>query len=181
MINIYLDMDDVLVDFKTYVKNHFNITQEITTWYFFKWMFPDTYEEESNKFFKNMSVPDWVNLGKTSRSDELYQLCRKISSNRVCILSAPPTSGLFNCATGKNKWIQKHYPDTPVIIDPVKWRYAAVNSILIDDKEENCNKFIRHGGHAWLYTTESNKNQETQLNRFNFNTFEGELRAANLI
>lgn len=64
----------------------------------------------------------------------------------VYIVTAPARS--TDCVAGKYSWIKEHFPDyrRKLIICTHKELLADKNSILIDDRDKNCEAFEKAGG-----------------------------------
>lgn len=96
--------------------------------------------EESNYFWDNLSPFPWAR--------QLYEFLGRFAP--VTIASSP-SDGL-NCIYGKTQWLKKHIDSNITTGDCVftKKKYLLANSeaLLIDDLQDNCDKFIAAGGHA---------------------------------
>ena len=96
--------------------------------------------EDSNYF--------WDSLGTFPWSKDLYDFLRKFAPVTIC---SSPSDGL-NCVYGKTQWLKKHIDQSITTGDCVftkkKYLLANPNVLLIDDLQENCDKFIAAGGHA---------------------------------
>ena len=78
---------------------------------------------------------------------------------KILILTSPicglniPREATINCLAGKFDWIKENlsqYFLRQFSMSPVKDFCAMENSLLIDDSDENVNKFERAGGQAIL-------------------------------
>tara|TARA_R110002020_G_scaffold351513_1_gene564697 strand:- start:2666 stop:3247 length:582 start_codon:yes stop_codon:yes gene_type:complete len=95
----------------------------------------------SNKNY--WSEMDWLEGGK-----ELWDF---IKPYKPIILTAPIKSSDAS-RLGKEEWCAKHLgEEVKVIVEEEKWKYAAINTILIDDREKNVRLFREAGGEAILY------------------------------
>lgn len=71
--------------------------------------------------------------------------------HQLCLLSSP--SNCHYSLSGKSKWIQTNLDKKwhrQFLFGPCKEMCAGSNSLLIDDSENNCNKFEQAGGNAIL-------------------------------
>ena len=92
----------------------------------------------------------WVNLDKFEWADNLVKLISEKTEN-FCFLTSPSDNPL--CASGKLKWIKKHFPkySRKIIITPQKYMCATPDSILIDDSKKKTDKFQEFGGSVFLW------------------------------
>ena len=99
---------------------------------------------------------DWLEGGK-----ELWDF---IKPYKPIILTAP-VEGSDASKLGKEEWCAKHLgEEVEVIVDADKEKYAGTNTILIDDREKNVNKFKDAGGKTILYINyDSAKQQMKQI------------------
>lgn len=96
--------------------------------------------EDSNYFWDELPSYPW--------SKSLYDFLKRFAP--VTIVSSP-SDGL-NCVYGKVQWLKKYIdPDIATgdcVFTKKKYLLANPNTLLIDDLQENCDKFIEAGGHA---------------------------------
>lgn len=96
---------------------------------------------EDNSYF-------WDSLGVFPWSKQLYEFLGKFAPVTIC---SYPSDGL-NCVYGKVQWLKKYIDSNITTGDCVftKKKYLLANpeTLLIDDLQENCDKFIAAGGHA---------------------------------
>jgi len=144
-MNIYVDMDDVLADFKQYstkiLGKQFNeVRYENLTWAKLK---------ENPRLYRDLEVKDGA-----------YKLMEFLSSYKnsysIYLLTAVPRNNDMQWAFyDKVNWAQKYFPDYPVFFGPFstdKWRHLRTsNDVLIDDRESNYNDWKNAGGKAYLY------------------------------
>lgn len=110
-------------------------------------------------FWEPCDMTFWHKLPKTPEADDLVRLAIS-ASRRVCgvwpvrVLTMPSSHGRDECIQGKLNWLEDHYPELAgeIIFENEKWKYAAAQpgSLLIDDNEQNCQKWVRNGGYAVL-------------------------------
>ena len=88
-------------------------------------------------------VAAWENLVSQRRADE------------VRFLTALPRNDDMPWAVNdKVYWARDHFPTIPVFIGPYssdKWRHCQPGDILIDDRTDNCEQWIKAGGLAHVY------------------------------
>lgn len=102
-----------------------------------------SYSEYLQKFGKDF----WSTIPPMDWCFELWNLCNSICD--TYILTSPSNHG--SSAHGKMEWIQKHLKTNKFIITPAKYTLANPNSLLIDDSPKKIDKFINHGGKAFLF------------------------------
>ena len=163
MVKIFLDMDEVIVDFvRPALKLHkLNIPYTNVSWDIRSHSdlsAPDFWNKFDKDFYTNLP---WLSNGKAL----LNFLIGLVGAENICLCTAPIlTSG---CIEGKMNWIRRELPgfDRRFMITPVKHFCAGSNKILIDDKEKNCQSFIQHGGKAILvpapWNSETGKYEDT--------------------
>lgn len=151
---ILLDMDGVIVDLVGGFKEIFGEPEREDTWDVHGWwnIGHDTFwrKTENERFWSNLKGYDgWHNfLNGLMMIDDVI-LC---SSPRDCPYSF----------SGKFKWIQKNLGEDfkDYIFTPQKQIFASIpNIILIDDYDENVDKFRESGGRAILVPRPYNKNR----------------------
>ena len=144
MRTIYLDMDDVIADFKAYavrVLRRRNDHEE-------KWP-----QEDWNRLRDNPRL--YRDLDKTTEADELVAYCRRLCSERdwaLMFLTAVPKGNDVHWAFyDKVHWAAEHYPDIPVMFGPFskdKHVHCRPGDVLIDDRTSNCEEWRAAGGVA---------------------------------
>ena len=99
----------------------------------------------------------WVNLKEFSWHRELVLFISSLKNTEdFHIITAPsqcPTS-----YTGKVRWIKKQYGAgfDRFAITPHKEIFAQPGVLLIDDREENINKFVAAGGEGLIFPSQGN-------------------------
>jgi len=138
---IYCDLDSVLVDFErgyeeltgknikgNNVKGDKNFWQPIT--------------DKGVDFWKNLH---WMPDGK-----QLWNYIKKYKPN---ILSAPSRDK--SSKIGKQMWVEINIPGFNLILTPanLKQEYASPNSVLIDDRADNIQRWKDAGGIGILHSS----------------------------
>lgn len=67
----------------------------------------------------------------------------------VCILTSP--SNHSSCLAGKQRWIEKYLNTRDFLIGKHKEYCANLNSVLVDDRQKNCDLFYQNGGHVFQW------------------------------
>lgn len=162
MITIYLDMDEVLVDFiGGYIKMMGLDYQQVMSHHKRgEWAIMDTLTR-AMKLPKPMSVEQfwapidgdcqfWEKLEPLPWCDRLWKEVHKLTQD-VHIISSP--SHCDSSYTGKVRWLKRKFGRdfTRFMLTPHKEILAKPNSILIDDRESNCNKFCKAGGRSVIF------------------------------
>lgn len=160
-LGVFLDMDGVVVNWvrgicaahnrpNPYLEPHAQGVWDV--WSLWNMTIDDFWAPCSSEF--------WRGLAKTEEADALVGIATA-ASGVVCgtalpvrVITMPASHGLEGCIEGKLGWLDEHYPTLSheVIFERDKWKYAAAQpgSLLIDDNEKNCAKWIQSGGYAVL-------------------------------
>jgi len=126
---IYFDIDNTLTDYTGGLKK-LNLTPR------------DTTKDEYEHFW---SEAEWLPL-----SQNMIKFSQKYFPTEI-LTASPDYPSPKN---GKLKWIKNNIGNIPVIFTKSgkeKGRYANKNTILIDDKQENINHFVKQGGIGILF------------------------------
>ena len=92
----------------------------------------------------------WANLPRTSEASALvelgYHYCSKNSDGQhsLAVLSAPCSA---DCAAGTWAWVAANYPLECILMKD-KYLLASSDRVLIDDKDDNIDRWIDAGGPA---------------------------------
>lgn len=166
MIKLFLDMDGILTDFHSAAMEYFDIPKDTvfpandfdTVKYMCaaksKAIGVNTFWEQD--FWKLLDVKFWSQMLKTKECNDILKVSEQIFEDNVCILSSP-ANGVS--AQGKVMWIEENLPSFShrFLLGKGKAFVAGPQSILVDDRNENVDDFILHGGHALLYPRHWNR------------------------
>lgn len=96
----------------------------------------------------------FANLKVMPGAKRMFEKATSMVSTDPKILTAPISNSLF-CEPEKRQWATKHFgvPDSNIIVDQEKFKYAAPNHILIDDRRKNIDSWIAAGGIGILHTS----------------------------
>lgn len=146
---VYCDMDGVLVDFDK------------------------GYENLTGKSVKNIFVSDksfwepltkagagfWINLEWMSDGKQLWNYIEKYNPQ---LLSAP--SRQESSKIGKKIWVRRNLPNVPLLLKAAKYKqeYASPNSILIDDRKDNIERWNAAGGIGIYHISATNTIKQLQ-------------------
>lgn len=148
-IEIYIDMDEVVADFKGYA--HMVLRGEkIENGY----RFPEHQWErlkDNPRMYRDLPLKDGAN--------ELVEWCKSYCdehNGKLSFLTAMPRKGdVWYAFYDKVHWADNNFPDIPVFFGPKsedKQNYCkGNNSILIDDRADNCKRWRDAGGRAHQY------------------------------
>jgi len=107
----------------------------------------------NDMFWRHFGYKFWSQLEKTVEADEIVDLaCRWVGRSNVCFLTHPCDAE--GCIAGKLEWLDMYYPDIHCMLSCGEVRKefcASPHSVLIDDKSENVDVFIKEGGNAFLF------------------------------
>ena len=146
-MNIYLDMDDVVADFKGYAKRVLRKEPDSN------FRYP---ENEWKRLKDNPRI--YRDLKLKDGAEELVHWCQEWCLRNdagLFFLSALPRNNDIQYAPyDKFMWARKHFRGIPVFLGPYsgdKWRHCDPGDILIDDRESNCREWEAAGGRAFQY------------------------------
>ena len=151
-VTIFLDYDDVVVDWVSASAKTFNLDLKdlsVRTVLEEKWGGIDAYvsEEKLWETIHKKGAKWWEALPLLPWGKELYEKLSEVGE--VCFLTAP--SDHPSCASGKVSSIKKHFNTRNFLIGKPKHLCAQMSSILIDDRPDNCKKFVDAGGQAFQW------------------------------
>ncbi len=99
------------------------------------------------KFWENLEVFPWAN--------DLISMCSN-NADHIAFLTSPGNlkvdpvnSGI--ASHGKTMFVEKNFPDVPLIITKSKHILANQDTLLIDDTIRNIEDFRNHGGYAFHF------------------------------
>lgn len=167
---IYLDLDDVLNHFTSTVGFLFGTTQST---YDLSWHPKDVgfdlfaairkhyatsggdlsrCPRSAEQMWKTLTHNDWANVMPVLHMDEMLDLCcSEVGEENVFIATSPTKCP--QAASGKVEWINNYLPEwlrRQYFITPRKWMLSGPGRMLIDDHKDNCDKWTKRGGLAYL-------------------------------
>lgn len=145
---IFLDLDDVLVDFvgsayKLLVGNYKDTSIDDYTVFLDFLNKNRSYREKAFERIARGGPSWWTNLPKLPWADELISVCKK-SCNNVYILTDP--GPIAEAATGKWQWAIDNGLERHILLVRNKSLLATPNSVLIDDRNRYIVPWIECGG-----------------------------------
>lgn len=105
------------------------------------------------------TIEFWADMERLPDADAILEIVLDfVPAHEICLLTSPSPSPLS--AAGKLLWIQRNYPSFSrrIMISAAKHFVAHENSLLIDDRDQNCNEFRDEGGQAILLPRPWNSN-----------------------
>jgi 5'(3')-deoxyribonucleotidase len=148
-INLYCDLDGVLVDF---VKGYKDLTGiDISGQWHDSSEFWDPVDKAGYDF--------WINLSWTKDGKKLWNYIEKYNPE---ILSTPSRQN--DSRIGKHDWVKKELPGVHLILRSAKNKkeFASPDSILIDDRDSNIEDWKNSGGIAIHHKSTENTIKELQ-------------------
>lgn len=99
----------------------------------------------------------WADLEPTADGFDILEAVEDAFGDRVCLLTTPSKDP--ECPAGKLRWIAKHVPqyENRYLMGPSKEFCTGPNRLLIDDRDENVERFVAAGGTAFLLPRPWNK------------------------
>jgi 5'(3')-deoxyribonucleotidase len=157
---VFLDLDDVLADFKGAACKVYGTTLEE---YMSKnagreWDMCPTLGVSRADFWNTINAAGaifWENIEPLPWFDSLVSIVANYDSDWV-LLSAP--SLCSSSYVGKIAWIKKHLGDKfeRYILTSHKELLAKPGTLLIDDRERNVERFVKAGGDGIVFPSEFN-------------------------
>lgn len=156
---IFLDIDGVLADFRKGVHDAFNKPYFYST-LTSKWYFWDDWPDVSSKMVDAICTMEfWIELSwMYDGQDILREVTKYFKPEQVYLLTTPMSN--VESPTGKWIWVKNNIPKyykRTIIAQAPKSLLAKPDCLLIDDKDENVEKFIAAGGDAILVPRPWNK------------------------
>jgi len=145
---IYCDMDGVLVDFE---KGYFDLTGREASY--------KTNPEEFWKPITDAGVKFWTGLQWMPDGKQLWDYIKGYNPE---LLSAP--SREESSKIGKFVWVKRNIPGTKLLLKSAerKQEYATPNTILIDDRADNIQRWKDAGGVGIHHTSSENTIKQLQ-------------------
>ena len=156
MVEVFLDLDGVLVDFVGGAcKLHNVVNPYLKPENHGKYDMDKLINLKANQFWESMNYNFWANLDWLPDGQMLIKTILKyVSEEQVTILTSPISQP--GCVDGKIHWIKTHLPmwKRSFFIGPPKHKISGPGKLLIDDHDVNIDKWLCHkngkptGGHA---------------------------------
>jgi len=162
-MRIFLDMDDVLVDFVAgALALHGTSRRELgDRWELGTWDLSKILGITPEQFWEPIIAQGstwWAGLQPLCWMDTLLELVVDLQGDWH-ILSDPGRAGP-SAVVGKTSWLKNHRRlknlEDRLICTPHKHLFAKSGAVLIDDREEVVTKFTKEGGYGLLFPTRGN-------------------------
>lgn len=151
-LKLLLDMDGVIVDYcKGVCELHNRPNPYVHLVNRGRFDMAQIWNIKQDNFFEGCEHDFWANLDFMPDGPKILEMVEsKFGLENICLLSSPTRN--LTCISGKLDWINKHIPQysRSFLFGPQKHFCAHIDNVLIDDKDENVDDFIRHGGRAFL-------------------------------
>lgn len=189
---IFIDLDDVCNTFTPHILYTFGCDTSATDYAAYPADFgfdlpgavsflTNRYYTE-NDFWNQFSRDMWTSAPESDILRWLVDKCRRlVDEANVFIATAPPPAGLAECLVGKVEWIHAHLPPwlrQQFVITSHKHLLANPSTLLIDDNENNTDRFERFGGNTilvsrpwnslWEHEPDVKESIKTQLQEHHF-------------
>ncbi len=144
---VYLDLDGVFADFKSYFNQKIGFE----------------YESNPGKAWDILSKEEhlFLNLKPLPGAIEMFDTITRHFNNVKILTALPRLKGNLNTAAAdKTAWVHKHLTKHIEVICTDSWRgkkqYAKPGDVLIDDMERNINDWRGAGGIGILHKNPNN-------------------------
>lgn len=157
----FIDMDGVITDFATglFKANNLDVTKYDLTGH---WWLHNACGINQEEFEKPCHTHEfWLGLGFTPEAFQILDLVEdKFGSANVYLCSSP--SEWPAASYGKHLWINKNLPayKRRFMLVNDKFVIASKSKLLVDDNNDNVDRFRDHGGHAILVPRPWNRHHE---------------------
>jgi len=148
-----LDLDGVLVDFMSGACELHGYPESKSIDRISKTFAAKLFGLSDIQFFSAMDHSFWSGLRWTEYGRDVLDVIRSFFSDKdICLCTAPTPISSSGCISGKLAWIERELPNFSrrFMITSCKYFSAHPAVVLVDDRSENCNEFVAHGGHAVL-------------------------------
>lgn len=155
--SIYLDVDEVLVDWVTPALRLLGYVPEDVhaQWAAMKprpWNLFDVLDVSPITAWTTIDLAGarfWEGLPDFPWTDDLLSLCT--ATAETTLLTAPSSDP--SSYAGKRQWMRRRFGDTfgGYALTREKHRFAHAGAVLIDDSPSNCSRFVSRGGRAILF------------------------------
>lgn len=164
-VRLLVDMDGVLTDFVSHIcQLHGRDNPYLGDKHLGLFDMDKIWGMSASEFWSPCGYEFWSTMDWMPDGAATLNHCEQlVGPENVCILTAPcATAG---CVDGKRDWIANRAPEYKkrVLIGSCKEFLACDNNILIDDRDENVQKFREAGGCAFLVPRPWNSAHDMQF------------------
>lgn len=150
----YLDLDGVLVDFDrgALAAHQLELSHDQL-----EWDWPTKVGLSPEEFWGKFDYEFWLGLHWTSEGKKILALVEEHFGDQVAVVTSPPKTP--GATEGKLAWIKRHMPkyERKTFVGARKELLAAPNKLLIDDRDENIERFVLSGGLGFMIARPWNK------------------------
>lgn len=146
-MTIFLDMDDVVADFKGYARRILKKEPESN------FRYPQAEWErlkDNPHIYRDLRVKD----GAEDLVKWCHAWCIQHNEELFFLTALPRNNDIPWAIWDKVHWAKKHFPGIPVRFGPYsgdKWKHCEPGDILIDDRSSNCREWDAAGGRSFQY------------------------------
>lgn len=147
-VKIFLDMDDVIVEFNKPAHDVLGIPHTPWPWEIGEFYLP-CYDDD---FWKSLDASFWAGRSWTESGEEILQfLIAMVGIDSIHIITTPAPFGNGRDFAGKTTWLKNNAPQlAPRLAMMPDKSLLKGNGILLDDAVHNVRKFRDEGGTAVL-------------------------------
>jgi len=149
---VFIDLDGVVANWERSAIKLLGFKEELVVPEIVKGKKLEELFPQINQLIEDEGIDFWLGLEPFYWTQKLFEEMKRYG--KVAILSSggnihrnPKRVANANC--GKSYWVNKHLPETPLILTREKHLCAQRNSILIDDNYEKVRDFVKYGGAAF--------------------------------
>jgi 5'(3')-deoxyribonucleotidase len=163
-IRILVDMDEVLVDFvDAACRIHGrNVGDVLLSWPKDTWNMAQALGLSQGDFWHPIYIAGEKFWEQLQPKPWIKNLLREVKSltDDWHIISSPTRHS--ECYSGKVKWLKEYFGSTfdQFALTPHKHIFAQENVVLIDDHDDNVEKFVEAGGMGILFPAKYNANSD---------------------
>lgn len=156
----FVDIDGVLADFVDAAFERHNIR---TPWAEIRWDFVEQAGLNPKHFWSSLGFEFWKSLRRTLECSAITRATEtKFGKENVFLCSSPcKTPG---CAAGKAVWVDLYLPPgycSRLILTNRKEVFSGPGRVLIDDRDENIQEWVKAGGTGVLVPRPWNQTRNT--------------------
>lgn len=148
----FLDMDGVLADFVDGISrahNRPNPFNDPKVRGGSVWEITEVWGISEEEFWKPSNNAEfWAGLKETPEASQLVQLATELFGDNIAMLTAPSESEW--CLPGKKTWMMNHFPklyNRMIFTNAGSKKFlAGEGRILVDDRDQNIQQWIKAGG-----------------------------------
>lgn len=150
---IFLDMYGVVADFVAGTLKKFGVKHDpyLNPGNFCNWYVQDLLGIPGEEFYGALDEAFWSNLPLTEEALAVVDAAEgAVKAGHVHFLTSPCASP--HCYSGKYLWLRAHFPHLKkkYVPTPEKFLLSKPGRLLVDDSDDNCERWESRGGTAFL-------------------------------